>query len=271
MKTHPYAGTIVRYASDSLPYAAASSVEAHVLACAFCQRVVAEQVDQRRLDRVWVELSDRVDERRARPAERWLLHLGIPAPLAKILVCTPSLRGSWLMGVMVTLALAVLAAHTTDIGNLPFLAVAPVLPVVGIAVSFGRAMDAVWEVGEATPTGGFPLLLIRSGAVLASSASVTAAAALVLPAQGRGAFAWLLPSLLLVFVTLTISATRAAMPWVAAGLSVIWVCVVAIAGSSAHASALYDTVGQTVMAALTIVAAALLLSRRNAIEQGALR
>ena len=270
MTTHLPIATIERYAADTLPYADASSVEAHLLACSACRQVVAGQVDQRRLDRVWAELTDRVNECRVRLPERWLHRVGIPAPVAKILVCTPSLRGSWLMGVVITLALAVLAARTTGGGDVPFLAVAPVLPVVGIAVSFGRAMDAAWEVGEATPTGGFPLLLIRSGAVLAACLSATAVAALVLPAHGRGALAWLLPSFLLVVVTLTLS-TRAAMPWVAGGISAIWLVAVAVAAAAPRTDALFGTGGQSIMAALTITAAGVLLTRRNAIEQGALR
>jgi hypothetical protein len=272
MTTHLPIGTIERYAADMLPYADASSVEAHLLACSVCRQMVGGHVDQRRLDRVWVELTDRVDESRVRLPERWLHRVGIPAPLAKILVYTPSLRGSWLMGVVITLALAVLAARTTGGGDLPFLAVAPVLPVVGIAVSFGRAVDAAWEVGEATPTGGFPLLLIRTGAVLAACVPVTAVAALVLPAHGAGALAWLLPSFLLVVVTLTISTTRAAMPWVAGGISAIWLCAVAVAAAaSPRTDALFGTGGQAIVATLTIAAAGVLLTRRNAIEQGALR
>jgi hypothetical protein len=271
MTTHLPAATIEKYAADALPYADASSVEAHVLACPACRRLVAGQVDQARLRAIWGELTDRVDEDRVRVPERWLRRLGTPAPVAKILVCTPSLRGSWLLGVVITLALAVLASRTTGGGDLPFLAVAPVLPVVGIAVSFGRAMDAAWEVGEATVTGGFPLLLIRAGAVLAACVSVTAVAAVVLPADGRGALAWLLPSLLLVVVTLVISTTRAAMPYVAATISAVWLCVVAIAAASPRTDALFGSGAQAITAALTLAAAGVLLSRRHAIESGTLR
>ncbi|MFF6905713.1 hypothetical protein ACFY9Q_07225 [Streptomyces sp. NPDC012389] len=49
------------------------------------------------------------------------------------------------------------------------LVTAPVLPLAGVALSYGRHADPLYEVVTSTPSGGLRLLLIRAAAVLAVS------------------------------------------------------------------------------------------------------
>ena len=88
---------------------------------------------------------------------------------------------------MIGLALALLPAtlalaQTGDRGIGLFLALAPVLPVAGVAVAFGPRTDPLHEVAVAAPYSSFRLLLLRSAAVLTTSLLLAVPAAALLPA-----------------------------------------------------------------------------------------
>ncbi len=71
--------TLARYAADDLPFAAAASVEAHLLACADCRAALvpaaAPRLDVTRLDRIWDDVVDAADAPRPGLVERLLLKL----------------------------------------------------------------------------------------------------------------------------------------------------------------------------------------------------
>ncbi|QGZ50945.1 zf-HC2 domain-containing protein [Streptomyces sp. QHH-9511] len=144
-----------------------------------------------------------VAARRRRPT-------GTPGPrLARMVwAAGPALRGAWLVAVLVVVAAAVGLAHGAGFqGVRPvLLAVAPVLPLGGVAVSYGRHADPMYEIGVATPSGGLRLLLTRAAAVLGVCVPLlTAAGALLPPVTGvPGAAAWLLPGLALTLATLVL-------------------------------------------------------------------
>ncbi|MEU6878043.1 zf-HC2 domain-containing protein [Streptomyces sp. NPDC046712] len=133
------------------------------------------------------------------PASRW----------ARVLwAAGPALRGAWLVALLVVVAAAVGLAYGAGFhGARPvLLAVAPVLPLAGVAVSYGRHADPMYEIGVATPSGGLRLLLTRAAAVLGVCVPVlTAAGALLPPVTGvPGAAAWLLPGLALTLAALAL-------------------------------------------------------------------
>jgi len=132
-----------RYVGGSAPPALAASVEAHVIACAACRERLVPAVDLPRLDRVWEEVLERVDAPVPGPVERLLLRLGVRDDTARLLAATPSLRGAWFLSVVAVLALALLSAHATDRGVVVFLALAPLLPVAGVAMSYSPLTDPV--------------------------------------------------------------------------------------------------------------------------------
>ncbi|MFD7813762.1 zf-HC2 domain-containing protein [Streptomyces sp. NPDC059785] len=125
----------------------------------------------------------------------------------------PALRGAW-TGAVLLVALGALAlAYGGGLtGARPLLlAVAPVVPVAGVALSYGRHADPLHEIVAASPAGGLRLVLIRTAAVLAVSVPLLTAAGLLLPAadprlpRPPAAAAWLLPGLALTLATLALA------------------------------------------------------------------
>ncbi|RST21990.1 hypothetical protein EF908_18985 [Streptomyces sp. WAC04770] len=86
------------------------------------------------------------------------------------------------------------------------LVTAPVLPLAGVALSYGRHADPLYEVVTSTPSGGLRLLLVRAAAVLGVSVPALTLAGAALPpaAGGPGAAAWLLPGLALTLAALAL-------------------------------------------------------------------
>ncbi|MGW4670655.1 zf-HC2 domain-containing protein [Streptomyces sp. NPDC004324] len=125
----------------------------------------------------------------------------------------PALRGAWAGAVLlVALGALALAYGGGSVGARPLLlAVAPVVPVAGVALSYGRYADPLHEIVATSPSGGLRLLLTRTAAVLAVSVPLLTAAGLLLPAAGPrlpqspAAAAWLLPGLALTLAALALS------------------------------------------------------------------
>jgi hypothetical protein len=105
-------------------------------------------------------------------------------------------------------------------GALPLLlALAPVVPVTGVALSYGRYSDPAFELTASTPSGGLRLLLVRSAAVLVVSVPLLTVAGLLLPTHVPpppvtrlaelpdvpGLASWLLPGLVLTLASLALA------------------------------------------------------------------
>ncbi|MET8407047.1 zf-HC2 domain-containing protein [Streptomyces sp. NPDC005195] len=125
----------------------------------------------------------------------------------------PALRGAWCVAVLLVAvgALALAYGGRSDSARPLLLAVAPVVPVAGVALSYGRHADPLYELVATSPSGGLRLLLTRTAAVLAVSVPLLTAAGLLLPAAGPHlpqaptAAAWLLPGLALTLAALALS------------------------------------------------------------------
>ncbi len=215
---------VQRYADGRVTPTVAASAEAHLLGCGQCRSAVAPAVAASRLDRIWDTVVDRVDAPRVGVVESLLLRAGVRNDTARLLAATPSLRVSWLTGVVIALVLAILAAQSGERGVAVFLALAPVLPLAGVAVAFGAQTDPVHELAAAAPYSSFRLLLVRGVAVLGSSLLLAGAAALLLPGALWLAAAWLLPALTLAILALAL-ATRFDLAWSAFGLAVVWLTI----------------------------------------------
>ncbi|WP_051722847.1 zf-HC2 domain-containing protein [Streptomyces albus] len=148
----------------------------------------------------------------------------------------PALGRSWLLSLVLVTAAAVLLARTsgTAAARPLLLAVAPLLPVAGVAVSYGRHADPLYEAAAATPAAGLRLLLVRTGWVLAVCVPLLTAAGLLMPAPdgGPGAHAWLLPGLALTLLTL-LAASAAGCLRAAAGTGTAWLLLLAATGAAA--------------------------------------
>src|SRR4029450_5981448 len=82
------------------------------------------------------------------------------------------------------------------------LAVAPLLPLAGVAAAYGPGVDPTFELALTAPMRGLRLLLIRAAAVLATTTLLAAGASVALPGFGLRAVGWLLPSLALTLASL---------------------------------------------------------------------
>ncbi|GAA0383854.1 hypothetical protein Acor_70320 [Acrocarpospora corrugata] len=210
-----------RYSGGDLGGTAAASVEAHLLACERCRGSVAGAVPADRLGRLWREVADAVDAPGPGPFERLPRWAGIDEPTARLLAAAHSLRLPWLAANAVALLFAVLAAGVDDRwGMLWFLGLAPVLPVAGVALAFGRGADPAHEIGLAAPYSAFRLMLARAAAVLVTSAGLAFVAGFAALGRDWAVVAWLLPALALTALTLLPSRFEPA--YGGAALTLLW-------------------------------------------------
>ncbi|WP_415952575.1 hypothetical protein [Streptomyces sp. KLOTTS4A1] len=257
--------TLRRYARGSLPPAALRHVEPHLDTCGFCRDALLRATDPEALHRVWQRIDHEADVPVPGPIERGLLALRVPDHMARLLSATPALRTTWLIGVLLTLLFTALTARLVEPdAQSPFtyLAAAPLLPALGVAVSSSRRCDPAYEIGQVAAPSAFHPVLLRASAVLASSAALAALASLVLPRPGLAAFGWLLPMCLLTVVSLLLLPRfgPVAAPAAAGGA---WLGVMALT----HRSEVLSTAaGQTVLAALLLVALPALVSVRASFD-----
>jgi hypothetical protein len=279
MTWHAAPETLHGYAEGRISAVQASSVEAHLVTCDACRSSLAAGADRARLDTLWGEITAAVDAPVPGVMERLLGRLGVPEHVGRLLAATPALRLSWLAAVMVTLAFAVSAARRGDgdVGLLLFLVLAPLLPLAGVAASFGPGIDPVYEVAVAAPLRGLDLLLLRAAAVLATTTVLVGAAAMTVPHADWGMAVWLLPACGLTAGSLALSTWIT--PWkAAAALASVWVAAAAVglrvaAGSSPGGPVVERFVafrpsGQLALAVFTAAAAVIVALRRDALEIG---
>lgn len=214
---------IARYADGSLPDADAWSLEKHLESCASCAGRVSGAVRATAAEAVLADVRDAVlAAATPSPAEATpqdlrdaVLAAATPTPAEApplrtprlLWAAAPAVRGAWLPAVLLVALGAVLLAHVAGFsGARPLLlAVAPVVPVAGVALSYGRHADPLHELAASTPSAGLRLVLTRTAVVLAVSLPLLTLAGLVLPSPGApGAAAWLLPGLTLTLAALAL-------------------------------------------------------------------
>ncbi len=205
---------LARYRSGELDRVTAVSVEAHVTACDTCRGYVSLDTD--RLDRLWAGVADRVEPAGPDPLEQVLRAVGVPAHLARVAAVGPSLRMPFVAAVVAVMTFGVVAAAQANGEAFAlFLALAPLVPVAGVALVYATAHDPIREVALAAPLDSFRLLLGRAVMVLAVAVLAGLAAwPFVAGPWAAGFWAWLLPGLALALGTLALSSRWD--PWVAA-------------------------------------------------------
>jgi hypothetical protein len=284
-----HAGTdlLASYAAGTLETVAVWSVEAHLTTCARCRLALSEFVDVQRLARnrsvllVRAALSD--DGRVRRQLCRW----GVPDNLLGLLGATPSLRRSWLLSVLGVLALvtgeaaaagnrwlpgclAGAAVHPDRAILTPFLLVAPLLVLAGVAAAFLPSFDPSYRLAVAAPFSGFTLLLVRAVSAMAAALVPVVGAGFLLPGPGWLPAALLLPSLALCGLALaaaTVVPPRAAA--VAAGA--LWAVPVLLLGGTHGQLPIVQHDAQFACAAVLCASVAVLLARRHRFDLGWMR
>jgi hypothetical protein len=267
MSWHVEPQLLLSYARGRSDLADSFSVEAHVLGCAACRDQLAHLVDRGRLERVWAGVEDAARPPGRRPLEAVLVQLGVPDHLARLLVSTRSLTLSWIGAVSVCLAFAVTAAQLSSHGLFVFLGVAPLLPLAGVAVTYGPGVDPAHEISLASPMRGFRLLMIRAAAVLVVTIGLAAVGASALPELGWLAAAWLLPSLALTALALALATYVQSLVafWTVAAA---WIAAVALAASeSGNRFAAFGEPAQAGFVVVSLAAAAVVVLRREAFDR----
>ncbi|WP_327369829.1 zf-HC2 domain-containing protein [Streptomyces sp. NBC_01217] len=211
--------------------------------------------------------------------------LGLSGPASRIgrllWAAGPALRGAWLSALVLVVVGALALAYGAGLGAATrplLLVIAPVLPLAGVVVSYGRHADPMHEITAATPSGGVRLLLTRTAAVLGVSipALTLAGAALPPSAAGPGPAAWLLPGLAMTLAALALGsyvgcrtgASSVAVAWAAAVLLPAFAASpLGMAESAAGAASYFaGTAAQGGWAAGALVCAALLAVRRRSFD-----
>ena len=264
MTWHVSQEMMASYRDSASSDAASHSLELHLVECEPCRRIAAGAVESNRRDRIWARISEAVDMPKARWLEEALRRFGVNAHTARLIAMTPSVQPSWLLAVATILALAAVAA--SSLGPIPFLVVAPLVPVVGVAIAFGHPIDPVHEIGVASPTGGFRLVLIRASAVLMASIAISVVPGLFLR-EFRWMVVWLLPALACTLLVLVIS-TFTHLSTAAVVVSLLWVAGVTateLAASTPVAS--FVGLAQLIFACAVLGLLTLLLLRRTSFER----
>ncbi|MFI5959216.1 zf-HC2 domain-containing protein [Cryptosporangium sp. NPDC051539] len=234
------------YRNGTLPAPALWSVESHLMACARCR----SRLELPGADAGWERLDAELDAPRPGVFERALVACGVPSATGRLLAATPALRGSWLTAIAVTLALAALMARFVE--PFVFLTVTPMLPLLGVAVSFGPGIDPAYEMTVTAPFSTFRLLLLRCLAVLSVNTVLAGAASVFMAGYGIRIAGWFLPSLALILLTLVCVPRLGSVP-AATVVGLGWLGLVVLVGPLGN-SPLYTLTGQLAVAAAAVVA-----------------
>ncbi|CCK30007.1 hypothetical protein BN159_5628 [Streptomyces davaonensis JCM 4913] len=270
---------ITHYTDGTLPDSDACSLEKHLESCTACAVRVSRAVRATTAGPVLAEVRGAVLEAAPVTAPK---ALGVRVRTPRLLwAAAPAVRGAWLPAVLLVALGALALAYGADFaGARPLLlAVAPVVPVAGVALSYGSHADPLHELAASTPSAGLRLVLTRSAVVLAVSLPLLTLAGLLLPSFGSpGAAAWLLPGLALTLAALALGGwlgLRTATAVTGGG----WLCAVlapalaapdgAVSRHLADQLSAYvgGTATQSGWAAAAALCAALLAARRTAYDR----
>ena len=285
---HADADLLAGYADGTADPVVVWSVEAHLTGCARCRSALSAHADAERLARNRSVLLVRV----AMPGEgrmrRLLGRCGVPDHLLGLLATTPSLRRSWLLSIVGVLAAVAgeaaavrhgwipggrhvgPAGYQDAVAVAPFLLVAPLLVLAGVAAAFLPRFDPAYQLAAAAPFSGFTLLLVRAVCALAGALVPVAGAAFALPGPGWLPVALLLPSLALCGFALaaaTVMDPRAA----AVTAGVLWALPAMLLAVDHVPLAIVQQNAQSACAAVIIASAVVLLVRRDRFELGWMR
>ncbi|NNE12646.1 MAG: zf-HC2 domain-containing protein [Ilumatobacter sp.] len=221
-------------------------------------------VDPARLDANWRAITIELDAPRAGRLERCLRFVRVPAPIVRLVAATPALRRSWFLAIVVVVLIGLGAADpASDASLFALLVMAPMVPVLGVALAYGTAADPAHEMQVATPMHGLRLVAIRAATVLVVSIVVIGSLALMDAGARPVAALWLLPALAVTLTSLamiTVQPPRRAATIVALG----WFTAVLIArAATADPLAAFGAIGQVSALAVTVAAGVTIGMRRS--------
>lgn len=203
---HVHDDLLAAYVAGRLDAIVGASVEQHVARCAECRASTTPLVDPLLLTRGWDAIRDTIQSPALPLPVRLARRCGLPEPTAVLLAAATSLRTAWVVGSFLALTFAAVAVMLAG-GELlaPFLLVAPLVPVIGVAAAYGDQQDPLETLVVTAPYGRTRLILLRTLAVLGSVLPFTVLLGLFLPGPAWLAAAWLGPAVALVPTLLALS------------------------------------------------------------------
>ncbi len=264
---HPDRTVLQSYLDGILDGLDGASVEQHLLVCAECRTTMGELVEAPELARGWSAVQAIIERPKQPGPIRLARRLGLSEPTSVLLAASASLRTAWLTSSFVALGFALAAGYVSGGNGLwPFLLVAPLVPVIGVAASYGPATDPLETLLVTSPYGRSRLILVRTMAVLVLTLPVASFLGFFLPGPDWVAGAWLGPALALIPMLLALASyvgPRAA----ASVLAIGWSAVVLPSAIRLPETWPVDPDRQLVFLALALAACALLAVRSRQTRQ----
>jgi len=251
---------LAAYADGQLDALLGASLERHVEHCTECRARMRPIADEPLLAAAWDGVRTRVES----PPPPWPIRVavraGVPEPTAILLAAAASLRAAWLSSAFIALGLAVGATMWSSSMLWPFLLVAPLIPVLGVAASYGSSDDPFEALAVTAPYGRTRLILVRTLGVLATSVPAACLLGLALPGPAWVAAAWLGPALAMLSLLLAVASFTG--PRIAAPIVALLWCGTVL-GSTRDFPATWpvEATQQLIYAALAATALAVLAVR----------
>lgn len=243
-----------RYADGDDDWGLSEAVETHLAVCGECRSTVARLADVPQLDNLWARVHTTI----AVPADGRLvragLRLGIHEADVVVVRASTGLHRPWAVAVLGAVVAALVSSMLdVDLRDFSFLALAPVVPALAVAVAYD-ATDPVRELTASTPASKLRVAFLRAATALAVAVPVTAAAGLIVPGLDQLTFVWLLPSLALTALVLVLLTGLTA--WAASTVTgVVWVLTAAVlARDGGAAAAAVDLASGAVQVICTLTA-----------------
>lgn len=233
---HADESLLTAYLDGRASAAVSASVEQHLVHCGQCRSGVRQLSDPVPLQGIWDSIVADISAPDPTRLEVFLRRLGLPDRDAVLVRSAPAVRGAWILGILLCLLFATIAAASgAAYGSVLFLWSAPLVPVLAVAMSFGPHADPSWELAVSSPTSPVRLILLRSGVVIATAVPLSALAGAVLPGSSWASIAWLVPSLAGVTLTLAL-ATWWQVTHAGAGVALTWTVVSGVAAADGYRS-----------------------------------
>lgn len=247
--------TLAAFVDGTVDPVLGASVEAHLMTCADCRGTVARLASTDLLEDVWARVRDEVERPATTLVERALIRVGVSEATATLLAAVPALRGAWVLGLASATLFAVLGSGASELfGMVTFLLVAPLAPLLGVAVSFSGDADPSSELVLSTPYSTLRLLLLRTCGVVASAVPVAIVVGLALPGPSWLSVGWLSPAAAVVFLTLALG-PHLGHTVSAAVVGASWALAVAFATRTDSLSELVEPAVQLICLALAVAGA----------------
>jgi hypothetical protein len=258
---HPGPGPLSAYAAGEGDVLFAASVETHLARCKQCRDVMRSLASTAVVDRGRELLDIALPVSRYPLAVRLAQRLGLRDTDALLVAESRAMSTAWVVSAMVVLAFALAASSlATDSSEAVFLLLAPLVPVLGVSITYATTGPTLAQLAAASPYSTGRLLLLRTASVLVPCLPVCLLAGAAVRAPLWLLVAWLLPSLACALTVLALS-TWVSVELSGAGVALVWALVVA-SGAWRHDVA--QTVAadlQPIYLGLAVVAGALIAAR----------